>query len=202
MMVAHGGNRFRAKKWAHAGRTPLRSIMADDPFAQLGLPRTFDLTSQQIETAYLRRVTTIHPDTGIDLLFEADHSGRGVDSDAASARLNAARDVIANPELRAGALLLLLGGPGKEQDRSLPEGFLPWIMEIREDIESQIADPAAVAKWRTWALEQQRAYQARVGKLFASVSQRVDPGVLIEIRRELNAWRYIERLLEQLESPG
>lgn len=176
--------------------------MADDPFAQLGLPRTFDLTPQQIETAYLRRVTAIHPDAGDHLLLERDPDAESTESDAASARLHAARDALANPENRANSLLALLGGPGKEQDRSLPDGFLPHIMEVREQIEAKMTDPTAIATWRTWAIERRRNHQTRVASLFAAAADRADPATLKEIRRELNAWRYIERLLEQLDMPG
>jgi hypothetical protein len=40
---------------------------------------------------------------------------------------------------------------------------------------------------------QRGEYEGRVARLFAQGAETV------EIRRELNAWRYIERLIEQLD---
>jgi hypothetical protein len=43
------------------------------------------------------------------------------------------------------------------------------------------------------------AYAGKVTRLF---ERQGDAGALVAIRRELNAWRYIERLIEQLDGGG
>lgn len=160
--------------------------MADrsDPFAVLGLGRRFDLTRAEIESAYLARIALVHPDVE-----------GGDDAVDLAAALNAAKRDLLDPERRAGALLALLGGPGKDEDKSLPDGFLGEMMGTREEIEDSLArDPSARARWQSWAKGERGRYASRVGGLFAAT-----PPSLCEIRRELNAWRYIERLIEQLE---
>jgi curved DNA-binding protein CbpA len=156
-----------------------------DPFNILGLPPAFDLPAEQIERAYLRLAHTAHPDRCAEQ--EA--------ADARAALLNYAHETLADPERRAEALLRRLGGPGREQDRSLPPGFLERIMEVREALEAAVAsgDDAEHRKWRDWAARQRQDHQHRVSELFRS-----SPPPLAEIRRELNAWRYIERMMEQM----
>ncbi|VAX39312.1 hypothetical protein MNBD_PLANCTO03-1115, partial [hydrothermal vent metagenome] len=52
--------------------------------------------------------------------------------------------------------------------------------------------------------EQRRSYIERIGRLFAEagaggegLASDTAPAVLDEIGRQLNAWRYIERMIEQ-----
>jgi molecular chaperone HscB len=160
-----------------------------DPFDTLGLKATFDLDAAAIRRAYLARVTAIHPD-----------SAHGEDG-RSSAMLNAAKRALEDDERRANALLARLGGPGKEQDRSLPAGFLVDVMELRERVEEAIAsaEPGARERARSDALERRGAHIARVSELFASLATPPDRAGLGAIRTELNAWRYVERLIEQLD---
>lgn len=160
------------------------TVGVDNPFEQLGLPARFDLSPAEISRAYLSKIGAAHPD-----LAPSD------DTDEPAAKLNHARTVLANPELRADALLLALGGPAKETDRTLPPGFLASIMERREEIEAALASGGGAARetWQQWAGAARAEYQSRVGSMFR------DGAPLANIRRELNAWRYIERLIEQLD---
>lgn len=167
-----------------------------DAFDTLGLPARFDLDPARIQRAFLQRTAGLHP----------DHGARPED-EAASASLNAARAVLDDPEQRAGALLSRLGGPSKEQDRSLPDGFLMEMMEVRERIEAERKDPDARERWEDWGESRRRGHMERVKNLFAQATgpeggpplpQGPEASVLKAIRRELNAWRYIERMLEQL----
>ena len=74
------------------------------------------------------------------------------------------------------------------------------IMETRQEIEADLANGPAGARdtWRAWAAERRREYAARVAGMFAGLGPEPPADRLEEIRRELNAWRYIERLIEQL----
>ena len=165
--------------------------MARDPFDVLGLPPAFRLDASTLERAFLSRVARLHPDAG------------GDDDGGLAAEINEARAALADPERRANALLARLGGPGKEADKGLPGGFLAHIMEVREQIEADLAasGPEARARWRAWAAARRDEYVARVGVLFAGAGDPAAAASRVEIRRELNAWRYIERLVEQLD-PG
>jgi molecular chaperone HscB len=173
-----------------------------DPFALLGLPRSFELDPRALETAYLSRARELHPDrraaTRPDRLGDADAA-------VAAAELNDARAALADPEARANLLLELLGGPRREEDRSLPDGFLSEIMDARQALEDAVAsgDPAERGRMRQWAEEQRRARMDTASRLFrlAAVGGPPDPArpaLLRQIRTELNAWRYIERMIEQV----
>jgi len=168
--------------------------MARDPFDVLGLPPGFRLDAPTLERAFLSRVARLHPDA---------LGGGGDDDGGLAAEINEARAALANPERRANALLARLGGPGKEADRALPGGFLGHIMEVREEIERDLAasGPEARERWMDWAAARRDEYMARVDVLFAGAGDPPAGASLVEIRRELNAWRYLERLVEQLD-PG
>ncbi len=166
--------------------------MSSDAFAVLGLVRSYALTPAQIEAAYLSRAASVHPDL---VGGDADEAAR------LAARLNEAKSTLEDPERRANLLLGLLGGPSKDADKSLPAGFLMEIMETRQEIEGAMGDPARVAHWKGWASHQRAQYQTRVASLFGPAGHIPDQATLKSIRTELNAWRYIERLIEQLD-PG
>lgn len=157
-----------------------------DPFDVLGLPPHFDLDPSVIERAFLRAMASAHPD--------AAGSANGIES----ADLTEARRVLDDPERRANALLDRLGGPGKD-DRSLPDGFLMEIMSVREEIE-QTPDRE---RWTAWAEERRAEHIASVGAHFQRLDHAGDEPARESIRRsirtELNAWRYAERLIEQLD---
>lgn len=167
-----------------------------DAFALLGFPHSFDLDEAEVERAYLLRSTEAHPD--LTATSDAEPTDRITE-------LNAAKQALQNPEHRANLLLALEGGPSKEQNRTLPDGFLPEMMEIRERIETETeaGGAAAVEKWKTWMETRRSEHVLRVSGCFREL--KVNPAardrLLREIRIELNAWRYIERLAEQLH-PG
>lgn len=163
--------------------------MADDPFDCLLCPARFDLDPDEVERNFLLQMARIHPDLGTN------------DPEAATraARLTDARNRLLNPESRASALLGRLGGPSGEQLNDLPDGFLMDIMEARLELEQAVEskDAEALARSRQWAERQRETFIQRVGDLLASAERSSDDGVLREIRTQLNAWRYIERMIEQ-----
>ena len=158
-----------------------------DPFTLLGLEPRFDLDPSEIDRAFLARAASAHPDLA--------------GSDGSMSALNEARRVLADEERRANALLTLLGGPSPEQCRDLPQGFLMEIMELRERIESLLAggDASARASVEHEARAHRDAYVRTVAEAFTSLGDPPDPDALRDIRVRLNAWRYIERLIEQLD---
>lgn len=168
---------------------------ADDPFDLLRLEPRFDLDPARVERAYLAQAAACHPDTaGSDPEAAAEAARQ-------SALLNQARSALLDPERRARALLSRLGGPPGEPNE-LPEGFLAEIMETRMAIEQAIAedDQDELDRWRAWGRERRRETMDRVSALFEAAGA-ADPAdraeALGEVQRRLNAWRYIERMLEQ-----
>ena len=77
------------------------------------------------------------------------------------------------------------------------------ILEIREQVERAAAsgDPEQVERWESWAERERSRYTREVSERFAGLGDGPSDGALRAIRTTLNAWRYIERLIEQLD-PG
>lgn len=172
-------------------------MATDSPFAVLGLAPSFALTRQDIERAYLLRAAALHPDRG-------GHADSGAEAD--SARLNEARSALLAEESRAAALLALLGGPDAAACPDLPPGFLAEMLQARVDLEEATAsgDAAELDRWRAWAAARRVEVLARVAGLFAGAAG-VGPGpssARRSIRVELNALRYLERMLEQMPRSG
>ncbi len=165
--------------------------MERDAFRVLGLEPRFDLSREDIERRYLALVAAHHPDAA---------PGAGAD-DSGSARLNDARAALLDPERRAGALLAALGGPPPDQDKSLPPEFLAEMLEVREQVDEALAsgDPARVHEWHSRARDRRARMIEDVGAAFAALTAPPAPAALAGIRRGLNAWRYIERMIEQIE---
>jgi molecular chaperone HscB len=165
-----------------------------DPFALLGLPRTFRIDKAALQAAYLRKSAALHPDRVTDPLRQAEAATE-------AAKVNDARAVLADDEQRANALLALLDGPRKEQLNALPEGFLVEMMSVREEMEEALAtgDTAGRERLEKWAEARRAAHIQHVSELFERYDSSPSSETLKAIRIELNAWRYIERMLEQLD---
>ncbi|MCA9272011.1 MAG: hypothetical protein KDA31_03080 [Phycisphaerales bacterium] len=163
-----------------------------DPFKALGLAPTFDLDAARVERAYLARVASIHPDLGLDAESEGDEA----------AGLNEARRTLLDPESRVIAFLSLLGYT--DEDKSLPDGFLIEIMEVRMEFEQALVDEDAqqIAHWRSWAADRRRESIETISALFREHAVSGDRALLARIKQSLNAWRYIERMIEQGGAPS
>ncbi len=164
-----------------------------DPFTLYGLARSMNLDPTDIQRAYLARMVQIHPDLASD---DPEANERAA---IASARLNEAKSLLENAERRAITLLQILQADmGKVLDRAaeaaLPTGFLMQIMETRQEIETALKakDLPAITYWREWAIAERASYTRTLSDLLVARD-------LLSARKALNAWRYIERLLEQLD---
>jgi len=221
MMLTAGGQGAEGAGWTSRESEPAGGLAAAGPgpfavpdaFTALGLPRRFDLSPAEIQHAYVAASVPAHPDRA-----EAGAPASAVE--LVAARLNAAKRTLEDPERRAVALLALLDGAGAASDRSLPEGFLMTMMELREAAEASAArggagdrtpDVIAMDALLNRAGALRAGHVTRVAGLFASLlgpggagvegDQATRRGLLSDLRRELNAWRYIERMLDQLDAP-
>ncbi len=168
---------------------------AADHFAMFNLPRQFSIDPAAFLAKYLDLTRATHPDfAGADA--EAQMTAMEL-----SARVNDAYKVLNNPEERANYLLDLLGGPGKEEDKSLPKGFLEQMLMVREEMEEAQAsnDSATLKTMEAEARARRKKHLARIEELFTQ-SDALE--TRRTIRLELNALRYIERMLEQIHDPG
>lgn len=166
--------------------------MTQDPFTLLGLEPSFDLDRDSINRAYRVRAAAAHPD-----LADSD---RAATASTDSATLNEARATLADSERRANALLDRLGGPPASDDRSLPDGFLMEMMDVRQRAEEECVSKEGHAAWEAWAAQRRADAIQAVSEMFSrAMSDGPKSPVLAELRQALNAWRYIERMIEQLD---
>ena len=161
--------------------------MEMNPFELLGLPARFDLDEEAIESAYLRLAAAAHPDRYADSLDQADAAER-------SSAINGAREALLNPESRARALLRERAEPGSTDDNALPAAFLMEVLDIRERLEDAVAsnDRDALDALRVWADRARAEHIESLGRQFAAQE------ATSVIRQELNALRYIQRMLDQM----
>jgi len=164
-----------------------------NPFQILGIEPAFSVTQDQIQRAYLQRLSAAHPD-----LVPQDS-----ESTLDPATLNQARDTLLSDEARANLMLELAAGPSPK-DTTLPDGFLMHMMQLRTQIEEELeTDPTeARPRWQQWANTERTNTIATISTLFESLpaaeaSSASD--IKHQIRTHLNAWRYTERLIEQLD---
>ncbi len=162
----------------------------------LGLRPRFDLDEAAVRGAWLERSARAHPDRAAD----------PADAEREAAALNDAKRTLEDPERRAAALLARLGaGPAQPERAEIPPSVLMEFLEVREALDEARAagDRARVEALRGWAEERRRAHIDVVAALFAD-ALREGPGdarsdAVRAIRRELAAWRYAERMLEQID---
>ncbi len=166
-----------------------------DPFNMLDLPPRYDLDEADLHTRFIQASSATHPDRYTDPVEQAQAAER-------AAEVNQAYAVLSDPERRADALLIFLGGPAKDQDKSLPPALLMDMMETREQLEEAVAQEnlAELNKLRTWADDQRDAHLKIIADLFADIQNELPADTAKAIRLELNALRYIQRMLDQM--PG
>jgi molecular chaperone HscB len=165
-------------------------------FERLGLPRRFPLDAAELERNYLARSREVHP----------DHAGNDRASQEASAALNEAYTVLRDPFRRADYLLTLEGGPtASEQKQAAPE-FLEEMLDLRMRIEEakHAADSSERVTLERDLTRRRDALLIEAGSLFDKLTPLPSDaparrGVLVRIRQALNATKYVQGLLRDLE---
>ncbi len=170
--------------------------MTRDFFQLLGIAARFEIDVADITRRLRRESARRHPDRAPDPVTAAAWT-------ADLARLNEAARVLSDDLERAELLVELRGGPGPGEDRTLPDGFLESTLEIRMALEEAVAtgDEAARRSIENWGRDAWHARRAAVAALLDGPNGE-EPQVLGEVRRELNCWRYAQRMLEQLDPAG
>lgn len=160
-----------------------------DPFQTLGVERRFDLDEAELHRRYVAAAAEAHPDRYADPIEQAEAADR-------AARINEAYRTLSDPERRANALLIALGGASKEQDDSLPPDLLMDMMQVRERLEAAVArdDSGEQTALEAWAVDQRQAHLDNAARLFTA-----EEPDLQQVRVELNALRYVERMIEQMQ---
>ena len=172
------------------------TVCMTDPFATFDLPRRFDIDVESLSHRFIALCAEHHPDRFTDPIDQVEASER-------TARINESHRVLTDPEQRANILLQLLGGAAKGDDKSLPPDLLVDMMDVRQQQEEAQAndDTQTLRKLADWASSQHGAYLSKIALLFDAHDGADAPGrdeILADIRVNLNALRYMQRMIEQL----
>ncbi len=159
-----------------------------DPFDLLQLAATFDLDPAALEAAYLRAAAATHPDRFDDPLEQADAADR-------AAAITHAHGTLKDPVKRARVLLARLGGITQAAG-SPPPALLMEVMEVREQLEAALheQDQDEVVRLHEWAQARRQGHLNTLSTLFAA-----DPTDTDAVTGQLNALRYMQRMLDQID---
>lgn len=167
-------------------------------FDRLGLPARFDIAPKEIERAYLAWSRELHPD-----YFQTRSPDEQALSLKLSAALNDAYATLSNPFRRAEYLLHLLGGPNASEHRSMPEGFLETVLDLRMEIEEAKDEGRLDDQQALHARLQQKRTEA-MGDVAASFRsmETAETGPTTEelasIRERLNTVKYYDGLIREM----
>lgn len=164
--------------------------MSDDPFAIFGIERRFSIDEHALRQAFFKASAKQHPDRFVDPIEQAD-------AVEAMSKLTDSYRVLSDPELRARTLLALSGLELPEDKDRLPPDLLMEVLEVREEMEDAVSsnNVAELDRLRAWANNQREMYLNKLGKL---LDDELDAGKASQVRLELNALRYMQRMLEQM----
>lgn len=167
-----------------------------NPYQILGLTPSFRVSPSDIQRAYLTKLSAAHPD------ISSLQSNETVDP----ATLNTARDTLLDDEARANLMLDLLAGP-PSSNHTLPDGYLMEMMELRTQIEEELQENPTESRprWQQWADDRAKETVIEITELFNTLDSSSEnaseqaEAIKLKIRTQLNAWRYTNRLIEQLD---
>lgn len=170
------------------------------PFAALGLEPGWESDPKELRRRLLRFSRYLHP----DFFATAEEEKREL-AERSSAALNSAFETLSDSFRRADWLVLDLGGPSDSDERQMNQEFLLEVLEWNEtlddargsspDSSERLALPELAASLQA----ERNARLAAVGELLTPLPERDSP-LLHDARRELNAVRYIDRVLHDLEA--
>ena len=194
------------KCWADL-KTPLFCESCDEvldtrnasPFRILGVAQGFDLDRMSLRKKLLHLSRHLHPDvhgSADDAIRDLAHRN--------TAELNAAFEILNDDFRRANWLVVSLGGPTEETERQMPQDFLTEVLEWNEMVEEARASaPGSPEKLRLAGLEDELRSERK--RVMDGVAARLTPlpelnsPELTEVRQKLNALRYLDRTLCQIE---
>lgn len=169
---------------------------AADPWATLGFARSMTMDPTSLKKRLLQGSRLVHPD-----FHGADPAARAL-AEVHSARLNRAYETLADDARRADALVLLLGGPSETVAREMPREFLVEVLEWNEALEEARTSKAwspAVAQLQN-ELRTRRADELAAVDTLLSNPLDSSPTQLAQARARLNAVRYLDRALNDIET--
>lgn len=177
----------------------LAHLATADYFEIFGLPPAFDVDEKQLAAVQRAIHRNIHPDR----LPRGDEAAQAF-ALRASAIINQAFAALKDPVLRAEYLLARSGGKSASDDKQVPQGLLPQVMMIREELEEARAsgDADTLARIKAGAV----ARRDETGGVIAGLCRELQSHgadmdtVRDALRMQLNAMKYHSNLVHELES--
>ena len=165
------------------------------PFALTGRAPQFALDAAALDKDLRTTMRYVHPDN-----FATAPEAERARAERASALLNGAYGVLADPVERADWLVRAQGGPSENEQRAMPQAFLHEVLEWNEQLEEARAGsaPAGLDELQARLREKRDQALANVERLLSPLPERGAPH-LSQARSELNAIRYLERTLSEIE---
>jgi molecular chaperone HscB len=169
------------------------------PFAALGLPMSWEVDGERLQRNLLRFTRLMHP----DFFVTAEPEEREL-AERGSAELNQAFELLSSDVRRGDWLVTALGGPSDQEERQMPQAFLMEVLEWNEALEAAresrqgSAERGALGALKQTLTDERAALLGSVGAKLTPLPE-ADAPVLREVRRDLNAVRYIDRALAELE---
>ncbi|UCD28858.1 MAG: Fe-S protein assembly co-chaperone HscB [Planctomycetota bacterium] len=178
----------------HCGSLNPVPLVSINYFEFFDIKPGYDINQDELHKKYLCLSRTTHPDMA------------GRDSDEMrnralmlNAELNRAYETLKDPIERAEYLLALAGGPTPSDDKSVPGDLLGEIMMIREEIEEAKSTNKTpmLETLKNQICQKERTVREQIAVLARSLDKN-DPTNKKAMRKQLNAIKYWNNLLEQL----
>ena len=169
-----------------------------DYFSVFGLPPRYDVDLQALEQNYHELATELHPD-----FYATAPAAESRLSEGLSARLNQAWQTLQDSTARAQYLIEIWKVQTPTHERDLPTGFLQEMFASQEELEEllEAKDQQALATKHADFLQRlnelQHNYQQQLVELKENIP---DTTFCKRIQQQLNAERYLLRLLERCSS--
>ena len=175
----------------------LQNISDDiDHFEVMGLPRCFEIESEELESLYQRLTLELHPD-----FFGAAPEKQKQLSEKYSVMLNTAYSTLREPASRATYLLSLLARGKNLQTDKLPEGFLQEMFSFQESLDEILEsdDQSALRKMNEDLQERHIIIESNYATLFKKLETSTEnTEILQQLQTQLNTERYLSRLLDRI----
>lgn len=168
------------------------------PFESMGLAISHRVDVADLRRRLLQLGRLVHPD-----YFATGSEAERERAEHAAALLNEAHEILADEAQRADWIVRHFGGPGEDDERAMPQAFLAEVLEWNESLEDArrraTGSPPDLSPL-------ERDLRARRARALATVADLLSPlpehgsPALRDVRRELNAVRYMDRTLSEIET--
>ena len=183
-------------RYKDSGELPRASVFTNlNHFERLQLPCDFKLDEALLEKNYLKFSALLHPDR---------HVSKGpreqMKAVALSAALNESARVLRSDVERAELVFVQAGGASADADKSLPNGFLLEMLEVREELEDAVKAEDNDALQRIYDQTNSQRQQL-IGWLTTALAD-LKPESFPQVRVRLNTFRYLDNVLNQCREQG